>query len=422
MIITNPFKHSFSSVLMKIAVIGAGLTGLRVANELKEYANVKIFEKNDVGGLLSSFCRGYCIEKFYHHLFKSDLELIETIKKLGLSSKLVWKTVKVGFAVGNRIYSLSTPIEILKYPYLSLIDKLRLAIFTLKSRRLNYEEFDEISVISALKDNFSEKLLENFFMPMLKAKFGENAERVSYAWLLARVAIRSNRKLKGEEIGYIRHGFKQLIDRMAEDLEIVHSACRIKREGKWSVNGIDFDAVVFTAPLPELRDSGLNLCLPEVSYQSSVCALLSLKEKLSELYWINVDKAVFGAIIEHTNFIPFEDYGENLVYLASYSTPEGWLFNKSDAEIQKLFLGDLKRFGVDERDISWIKIFKAKHSSPIYEKGFLKKITPYRVSDGFYIAGMTSRPNYPERSMNGSLKAGREVAEQIKRDFGLEKS
>lgn len=407
---------------MKIAVIGAGLTGLRVANELKEYANIKIFEKDQVGGLLSSFCNGYCIEKFYHHLFRTDLELLEVIKEHGLSSKLVWKTVKIGFAVNDKIFSLSTPLEILKYPHMSIFDKLKLAMFTLKSRRLNYEEYDDVSAVSALKERFSDKLLKNFFMPLLRAKFGENAERVSYAWLLARVAIRSNRKLKGEEIGYLRHGFHQLVESMSEEVEIVQEGCKIKRLEKWNVNGEDFDAVVFTAPIPELGELVKSFGLPEISYQSSVCALVSLKKSFSDLYWINVDNACFGAIIEHTNFMPFEDYGENLIYLASYSTPEGWLFNQSDSEIQKLFIKDLRKFGVEEKEINWFKIFKAKYSSPIYERGFIRKITPYRVLKGFYIAGMTSKPNYPERSMNGSLKAGKEVAEIIKRDFGFENS
>ncbi len=404
---------------MKIAIIGAGLTGLRAANELKEYAKVRIFEKNEIGGLLSSFCNGYCIEKYYHHLFRSDSELLGIIKKLGLDSKLVWKTVKVGFAINSD--SLSTPIEILKYPYMSFRDKLSLALFTIRSRKLDYENFDDVSVIPALKDRFSDRLLDKFFMPMLKAKFGDNADRVSFAWLLARVAIRSNRKLKGEEIGYLRHGFYQLIERMAEGLDIVHANCEIKREGKWNVNGEDFDAVIFTGPIPELGNLALNFGLPKINYQSSVCALVSLKNSISDIYWINVDRATFGAIIEHTNFMPFEDYGENLVYLASYSTPEGWLFNKADSEIVKLFLSDLKRFNVGEEDVRWIRIFKAKYSSPIYETGFLKKITPYRIHDGFYLAGMTSKPNYPERSMNGSLKAGKEVAECLKKDFGLEK-
>jgi protoporphyrinogen oxidase len=404
---------------MKIAVIGAGLTGLRCAMELKEFAKIKVFEKLSVGGLLSSFCNGYCIEKFYHHAFKSDTELIKLIGKFGLKSKLVWKTVKVGIAKNGKIYSLSTPLEILKYPYMSLIDKLKLAIFTIKSRKRDFEKFDEFNAIESIRNELGSSLLENFFMPMLKAKFGENASDVSFAWLLARVAIRSNRKLRGEEIGYLRHGFHQLLEKMCEDIEIINKDARIKLEGKWTVNGEDFDAIVFTAPLPELGDLKDKLGIPEIRYQSSICALISLKKSISDIYWLNVEGASFGAIIEHTNFMPFEDYGEHLVYLASYTMPDSEFFRASDSELEKLFLKDLEKFGVKRGDLNWIKIFRAKFSSPIYEKGFLKKITPYRVANGFYIAGMTSRPNYPERSMNGSLLAGKEVAEILRKDFGL---
>ncbi len=125
----------------------------------------------------------------------------------------------------------------------------------------------------------------------------------------------------------------------------------------------------------------------------------------------------FGAVIEHTNFMPFEDYGIHIMYLAAYSTPDGWLFNLRDEEIERMFLSDLRKLGFKTESVRWAKVFKAKYSGPIYEKGYRRKVTPYRVADGFYIAGMTSKPNYPERSMNGSIKAGKEVAEQVKRDF-----
>jgi len=403
---------------MKIAIIGAGLAGLRCAMELKEYARVKVFEKNSIGGLLSSFCNGYCIEKFYHHAFRSDSELIDLIRKLGLKSKLIWKTVRVGIAKDGKIYSLSTPLEILRFPHMGLMDKIKLAFFTMRSKRREFEKFDELNAIDSIKKELGEKLLENFFMPMLRAKFGENAKDISFAWLLARVAIRSNRKLKGEEIGYLRHGFHQLLERMSEDIEIIKREGKIGFSGKWNVNGEDFDAVVFTAPLPELGELREKLGIPKIRYQSSICALLSLKRSISDVYWLNVERASFGAIIEHTNFMPFEDYGEHLVYLASYTNPEK-VFSKSDSELEKLFMKDLEKFGVKRSDINWIRIFRAKFSSPIYETGFLKKMTPYRVAEGFYIAGMTSKPNYPERSMNGSLLAGKEVAERIKKDFGL---
>jgi protoporphyrinogen oxidase len=84
-------------------------------------------------------------------------------------------------------------------------------------------------------------------------------------------------------------------------------------------------------------------------------------------------------------------------------------------------LKELKKYGFDEESVNWIKVFKAKYSGPIFERGYLRKLTPYRTPiKNFYIAGMTSQPNYPERSMNGSIKAGMDVSEVVKRDLGFE--
>ncbi len=409
---------------MKVAIVGAGLAGMSCALNLEGYADVVIFEKNDVGGLVSYYCTGnYCIEKFYHHCFKSDRELIELAKNLGL--KVTWRIARIGYAFDGKIYPLNTPIEILKYPHLSLIDKIKLAVFTLKSKRRDYLKEDDRGVIEGIKEELGENILNKFFMPLLKAKFGEYYGNVSYAWLLARVAIRSNRKLSGEELGYIRHGFHRLIEKMREGLNVrKEEVRRIEKIGKgFEVNGERFDIVVYTAPLPTLDEKIKKAAgIQEIKYQSSVCALIGAKESVTEdLYWTNVaDSNIFGAIIEHTHFMPFEDYGEHIIYLASYSTPNGWLFNKSNDELRKLYLREISRFGLSEEDVNWIRIFKAKYSGPIYEKGYLKKITPYRTKlKGFYVAGMTSPPNYPERSMNGSIKAGIEVAQAIKEDFLL---
>jgi len=407
---------------LRIAIIGAGLAGLSAAIELREYADITIFERHSVGGLASSYCREYCIEKFYHHCFKNDSDLIGMIKNLGLSSKLVWRVAKIAYAVNGRFYPLNTPFEIIKYPYMNLTDKLKLALFTLKTKKRNYREMDNTPAIEGIKKELGKSVFENFFLPLLKSKFGESYFEVSYAWLLARVAIRSNRKYKGEELGYLRHGFHQLIQRMRERVEIKTGGVKITKNGKFNVNSEDFDAVIFTAPLPVL-DAKLReaASLPSIKYQSSVCALIGSENSFTDdIYWTNVrDKMSFGAIIEHTNFMPFEDYGEHLIYLASYSTPESSFFNKSSEELEKIYLKDAEKLGLRKEDVKWIKIFKAKYSSPVYETGYISKITPYKTSiKGFYIAGMTSEPNYPERSMNGSIKAGKEVAEVVKTDAG----
>ncbi len=409
---------------MRVAVIGAGITGLTAANRLKEYAEVKVFEACDVGGLAGSIkVNGYWIEKFYHHCFRFDDLLLEEIKRLGLKSKLVWKTARTGFEIDGRIYPVNTPIEILRFPLLSFTEKLKLTFFTLRSRRRRYEEYDDVTAVEGLKSDLGDGITRKFFMPLLRSKFGENADRVSYAWLLARVAIRSNRKSSGEEIGYIRGGFWQMIDRMKSDIDIALEAAKIgKAGGGWEVNGERFDAVVYTAPPPTLGELADILGIPEIPFQSSVCLLLASDDSITEdIYWTNVTSNLsFGAMIEHTNFMPFEDYGENLIYLASYSTPDGWLYRMGNEDIKKLFLSELRR--IADIDVKWARVFKARFSGPIYVRGYAKLVTPYRISDGFYLSGMTSKPNYPERSMNGSIKAGIEVAKCVLDDYGFDSS
>ena len=55
---------------------------------------------------------------------------------------------------------------------------------------------------------------------------------------------------------------------------------------------------------------------------------LALERDVTEgIYWLNIKgTAPYGAVIAHTNFIPFTRYGEHIVYLASYfsgTVPQG---------------------------------------------------------------------------------------------------
>jgi len=77
--------------LKKVAIIGGGILGLTLAYELSHKGyNVSIIEKNsDWGGLASGLKIGDTyLEKYYHHWFRSDHDIQELIKELGLEHKM----------------------------------------------------------------------------------------------------------------------------------------------------------------------------------------------------------------------------------------------------------------------------------------------------------------------------------------------
>lgn len=421
---------------MKTIIIGGGLAGLAAAYRLAGKDEVLVIEKEPVlGGMASSYgikspdSHTYHIEKYYHHIFQSDKELITLIEELGLGDRLEWLRGTTGYYLNGRIYPMNTPFEILKA--LPLMDVIRLTLLVLKAKSIkDTAPFDNITVKEWIIDTAGESVYNNFFLPLLQSKFGDNKDKVSAAWLLGRVRIRSNRGTKGERLGYMRGGFHALIEKMAESIRkrggsISQGIVSRVLVAGGSVKGvivrgepIECDRVISTAPphiLGKMIDPGLLEIDMDITYQGTACALFGLAGKvMDDTYWLNIREDVpFGAVIEHTNFIPASDYGEHLMYVTSYfQDPESPLWIKSDGDVIELYLGGLEKLFPDFRKkVKWWHIRRDLDTAPVYEVGYGKKILPYETNiKGLYLAGMFSRANYPERSMNGSIRAGFDCA------------
>ena len=109
---------------------------------------------------------------------------------------------------------------------------------------------------SFILDHLGRSVYTSFFEPLLRSKFGPMQDRVSAAWLLSRIAIRSNRSSGGERLGYLRQGYASLIEGLRAAIEA--QGCTIatgapvdamERDGSgWNVQGERFDTVVSTIP------------------------------------------------------------------------------------------------------------------------------------------------------------------------------
>jgi len=420
---------------MDICIIGGGVTGLVAAFRIKRQnaGNVTIYEQSDVlGGLLSSYTipntspnvqgspqntTNYNIEKLYHHIFSNDKPLLSLFSELNLNSKLHWFSGSTGYYIDGNINPLTTPFEILRYPYLSLFEKGRLGMFTLRAKKYLQEDLDNITAETFIKKELGEGIYASFFEPLLRSKFGSNIKEISAAWLVSRVAIRSDRGASGERLGYLEHGFSHFIDALETEIRraegTIHvntPVTKISREGeRWRVNDTTYDIVISTISPTQIQAIGGPEC-EQVPYQCSICMTLALpRDVLQKIYWINMgDDAPFGAVIGHTNFAPYEWYNEHIIYLAAYAPkPPGPQYE------QKMIDAFCSLFSVQQSEIHWHRLIVEPYAGPLYKIGYKSRIQGKEIAPHFFAAGMFSEENYPERSINGSVAAGEAAFQEV---------
>ncbi|MFC7133471.1 MULTISPECIES: NAD(P)/FAD-dependent oxidoreductase [Salinibaculum] len=432
-----------------IGVVGGGIAGLAAAHRLQERGHeVQVFEASeDLGGLAATYAtNGDRIEKFYHHLSKSEETIVELAEDLGLGDRLEWRYGSDAYYVDGVVHPMNKPWEILAYPHLSLYDKFRLGMLVLdvdvRGGRPSFdtyerlEDFEDVPVKDFILDHTSRGCFENFFRPLLRAKFGDRWEDVSAAWLLGRVKFRGERDiLKGEVLGYFDGGFGVLLDALVESVgrENITTGARVTDLGRadGAVESLtvetdagatthDVDAAV-VATMPNVLEA-LTGYECDIDFQGTVCSVISMPESLTETYWLNIAEEVpFGALIEHTNFVSPERYGgEHLLYAVSYiQSPEEDLWQMDDAGVEAAWLDGIESLfpDFDRADVNWIETARNPRTAPIYERGYLDMVIPYDLGDdvaeGVYYAGMASRAQYPERSLNGGIEAGYACADAI---------
>ncbi|MDD5317643.1 MAG: NAD(P)/FAD-dependent oxidoreductase [Candidatus ainarchaeum sp.] len=429
---------------LPIAVLGAGFTGLSAAHSLaKKGFKVLVFEKKGEAGGLSSCYRvnGYSIERFYHHLSGSDATTRGLMRELGLLSRLEWRKASTAYLLGKRAYKMDSVVEIGRFPGLGLLDKMRLGMTVLQSRFLDQdvEKLDKTSAEAWVKGSLGERAYENFFEPLLRSKYGENAGKVSAAWLMGRIRFRSHRGLGGEGLGYPRNSYSEIISRLVLEAQRNGAEFRFGEEAA-AISGEppelrietpegEFRASAAISTLPpqavvSLAKPGKNVAklLESIRYQGVLCMLLSLKRPLLKdgTYWLNIKSgdSPLGAVIEHTNFQTPAGMkaAEHLLYVPLYV--QNWqreAERKTDAEIAELMLGELRKIlPFSGSDVNWWRMAREKHAAPIYEVGYLEKLNSVPGSvRGIHLAGMMR--SFPERSVEDSIRQGLQAAEKVSR-------
>src|SRR6185503_19402899 len=112
----------------QVGVLGGGALGLGAALRLAQAGRrVTLIEREpQLGGLAAGFRVGpNALEKFYHHIFKTDTTIIAFIRELGLENRLIWGRPNTSTLSQGRIVSLGGIPDLLRLPLLGPVDRAR---------------------------------------------------------------------------------------------------------------------------------------------------------------------------------------------------------------------------------------------------------------------------------------------------------
>jgi len=431
---------------LRVAIIGGGVAGLSAAFDLTRGptpADVTVYEAGaTLGGLAAGF-KGrpaweWPLEHFYHHLFTNDDAIIGLTKELGLEHLLDIHRPTTVLHTHGRNYPFDTPMRLLQFPHLNLLDKLRMGAvlaFLKYWPAPPWRRFDRLLAGEWLARWMGRGGYEAVWGPMLDGKFGPYAPVVNLAWFWARIYKRT------PQLAYYRGGFQAFVDGLAQRVEAQHgklvtnariTSIRsagesgdgrliVEREG---VSPQPFDAVICTTSpglferlAPQLPPAYLDRLQALTSIGAVVLTVALNRQLLTDgAYWVNLPKRdgfPFLALVEHTNMVDKAHYGgDHLLYLGDYLPADHRYFDYSVEQLVEEFTPYLSRFNpAFER--SWITgawVHKAKYAQPVPPVGYAEMIPDVRTPiPGLYFASMSQV--YPwDRGTNYAVEMGRRVA------------
>ena len=423
--------------MRRVAVIGAGISGLSVAYYLGKDYQIDIYERSgQAGGLARSFkIEDTYLEIYFHHFFKSDKALLELIDELGIKEKVMFGKSSIGIYYKEGIMPFSTFTDLLVFKRLSLLSKLIFGLHILFLRNKNrWRNLENYTVKEWMQKYFGKVIYKQIWGPLLYAKFGEYASEMPMSWLWGRIHPRAaSREGNQESLGYIKGGLSVLFDRLIERIKANNANILFNREVKeiqTSSNKVSIhtnnevkhydlvvmaiDTVEATKIIKDLSDKKEDK-LKEIEYLSVICIVLKLKRSLGKLYWLNnAEKEIpISGIIEHTNFVPPEHYnGYHIVYVFRYLSPNDRLFSLSKSEVYDLFCESVRKIypNFNSNDIANYYCYKSLRATPVY-KGRYSNLRPSFeiLPEKLYMINNSHIYPYDRNVNNGVLLAKRLV-------------
>jgi len=422
---------------MKIAIIGAGFTGLAAGYKLLKLGHeVTIFERDsNPGGLAIGHKEkewNWSLEHHYHHWFTSDKHIIRLARELNFP--VLIRRPKTSVFVDNDIFQLDSPLHVLKFPNLSPIDKFRMAV-TLAFLRYNpfWQPLEKIKVTEFLPLFMGKNSYKKLWEPQLINKFGKYSDEISLTWFWSRIKNRT------PDLAYPQGGFLEFALFLVKKIESIGGKVIFNTEvlniksgqkvaitiknGQGKTSMMKFDKSIIT--LPSFLFLKIAPDLPN-SYKTSLARLrgigatnlvLRLKKQFlaDGTYWLSVcdTGSPIMAIVEHTNFMDKKNYNnEHIVYLGKYLSPDDDYYKMDADTLLSTYDTLLRKINPQyKKSLIGYHLFKTPFAQSIVSLDYSKMIPPFKTPlKNVYLANI--QQVYPwDRGTNYAVELGEKVVD-----------
>lgn len=435
-----------------VAIVGGGFTGLTAAYELANAGcEVEVIEAApQLGGLVAGFTLddGFPLERAYHFLYTTDEHMIGMAEELGIRDRLEFHPSSIIALLEGRAYGFTTPVDLLRFTPLSLIDRLRTGLTGLRLQMLrDWRPLTTVTAYEWLCRVNGRRAADIVWKPLLKGKFDIYWDKITMAWLWTRIHVRQTSKIKGEateRLGYFDGGFRTMVDRWVEELTergaVLRTNTKVSRftelcgRPALEINGVtrQFDAVLAAIPSGAFARAAAehpamtadySEQLTRIDYLGAKLMIMTTSEPITDSYWHQIHDldAPFLVFLSLDSLIGTERTGGRYIYyIGDYVQNDDPLMTMTDDEVrERWFTGLEKLIPAFRRElVTESHVFAFRDAQHIVDVTYESRIPEMRTPlPGYFLANFSQV--FPEdRGTNYAVRDGRAVATMIEQSLG----